>query len=548
MGQFSLHAYDADVWVEGFRGLNQAVEINGDLRYASEEYNVETPHGVLQPMAEQEVMVSQSADPWGDSRVETLARFHRRWYEGEGSKDWLVCCAGGRFYYKQDGTELGWATIPLPSGVASFDSSVWSWVTYEENVEISGVPYTVDILIMSNAQDGIIHIIPPDRPSILNDYADNTISELGSYTIEELSSPAWSITRDATHKFGVIERYAERIWGGAIPGEPDTLMYSAVYKPDDWRPYKPDAPDDDPDWGKGQPEDGGGEVKQPSWDGDSFTTLKAFGDQLIAFKEHRVWRVYGTNPGQFTFNQQFGGGAPYPNTIAVDVEKLFMADKYGVSVYDGMSVKPYARDQIEKIWRTVNQNALDQMCAVLWDNKYYLAFPVGDSTVNNALLIFDQEEGSILYYKDVYIESLLSTYDGVYATSSSVPGRILIIHYDSWVDGKTNNKATRWVSPWTDFGYKRIVKGGFDFYFAPEVKDEPVVLTISIQTEKKTKTKQYTVQPLTPEQVTAGKEAKYKRLHFGGAGRKFRIIIESDGDKPWRIVGGLHLVVETDPD
>ena len=546
MAQFSLHAYDADVWIEGFKGLNQAGEF-GDLRYASEEYNVETPHGVLQPMAGNEVIFNGDPDPLESNKVETIARFHRRWYSSEGSKDWLVCCADGKFYYRQVGTDLGWKTIPLPSGIVKFSSSVWSWVTYEKSYEVSGVNYTVDILIMSNKVDGMITITPPDRPTLLSDLAEFTLESKKTQTIEELSSPAWSIVLDTSHKFGVIERYAERIWGGDIPDEPDTLQYSAVYKPDDWRPYKPDAPDDDPDWGKGEAEDGGGEVRQPSWDGDSFTSLKAFGDQLIAFKEHRVWRVYGTNPGQFTFNQQFGGGAPYPNTIAVDVEKLFMADKDGVSVYDGMSVKPYARDQIEKIWRTVNTNALDQMCAALWDNKYYLAFPTGDSVINNSLLVFDQDEGSILFYKDIYIESLLGTYDILYATSSTLPGKVIVWKYNSWVEGVAG-EPTKWVSPWTDFGYKRIVKGGFDFYFAPEVKDEPVTLTISIQTEKKTKTKQYTVQPLTPEQVTAGKEAKYKRLHFGGTGRKFRVVIESDGDKPWRIVGGLHLVVETDPD
>ena len=46
------------------------------------------------------------------------------------------------------------------------------------------------------------------------------------------------------------------------------------------------------------------------------------------------------------------------------------------------------------------------------------------------------------------------------------------------------------------------------------------------------------------------KEHRMKRLHFGGMGRKYRIIIETAAGvtAPWRIVGGLQLVVETDPD
>ncbi len=536
MAQFSLHAYDADVWIEGFRGLNQAVEINGDIRYASEEYNVETPHGVLQPSAANVTMKGQF-----DSRIETMCRFYRRWFDSSGSKSWLVCCAGGHFYYQQEGVDLSWIEIPPPAGLDHFESSVWSWVTYEDN-EVIGVDHPVDILILSNATDGMIYINPPDRPTIINDYAESTIESLADYTIEFMVSPAWTITRNTaiTYKFGVIERYAERIWGGAIPEDPDMLVYS--------RPYKATgrtvAGDDE------QPEDGAGTIQQPSWDGDSFTSLKAFGDQLIAFKEHRVWRVYGTNPGEFTFNQQFGGGAPYFNTIAVDVEKIFMVDNDGPCIYDGMSVKPYARDQIEDIWRTVNKAALDQMCAVLWQNRYYLSIPVDGSAVNNAMLVFDQTEGTVLFYKDVFIESLMATPDGLYATSSTLPGKVLMVKYDSWIEKKAAGGATKWVSPWMDFGYKRIQKGGFDFYFAPEVQDEAVDLTISIQTEKKTKTKVYTVQPLTEEQKEAGKEMRYKKLHFGGNGRKFRIIIESaEGvTAPWRIVGGLHLVVETDPD
>ena len=535
MAYFSLHAYDADVWIRSFRGLSQAAEINGDVDYAAEEYNVETPHGVLQPQAASLIMRGEFP-----ARVETICRFHRRWFQAQGSKNWLVCCAGGHFYYQQEGVDINWIEIPLPAGITSFESSVWSWVTYEEN--FMGVDHPIDILILSNAVDGMIYISPPDRPSIIEDYEEYTLGYLEDRTLESLISEAWSIRRNTalSYKFGVIERYAERIWGGAIPGNPDMLVYSRPYDAMDWT----EAGDDE------QPEEGAGSIQQPSWDGDSFTSLRAFGDQLIAFKEHRVWRVYGTNPGEFTFNQQFGGGAPFFNTIAVDVERIFMVDKDGPQIYNGMSVVPYARDDLKRIWQTVNENAMDQMCGTLWQNRYYLSIPVNGSPVNNAMLVFDQTENTILYYKDVYIESLLGTPEGLYATSSQLPGRVMMVRYDSWVVKEASGNKTKWVSPWMDFGYKRIQKGGFDFYFAPEVQDEAVELTISIQTEKKTKTKNYTVQPLTAEQREAGKEAKYKRLHFGGTGRKFRIVIESaEGvTAPWRIVGGLHLVVETDPD
>jgi hypothetical protein len=198
---------------------------------------------------------------------------------------------------------------------------------------------------------------------------------------------------------------------------------------------------------------------------------------------------------------------------------------------------------VEQIWRTINPDALDQMCAALYQNRYYLAFPVGDSPVNNAMLVYNMTEGTILYYSDFQVESFLPTDQALYMTTSSLPGRVLRVLYDSWQLGKAAGKAARWVSPWMDFGYKRIQKGGFDVYFYPEVQNEAVTLRISVQTEKKIKTKLYTVNWTV-------KEHRFKRIHFGGSGRKFRVIIETDEGvtAPWRLVGGIQMVVETDPD
>ena len=533
-GYFSLHAYDADVWIPGFRGLNQAdIGMNPDIRFAEEEENVETPNGVLQPQAACPEMEGSFTD-----RVETLASFYRRWYTGEGSHTWYVCCSGGKLYQKQAGSDVEWIEIELPTGISAFQKSAWSWVTYEINPENEN--YTVDVLLISNKEDGMYMIVPPDKPTTHDDLTEYTHSALAAKTHNELSSPAWVVRTVDTngYKFGVIERYSERIWGANIKDNPDMLMYSKPYDPMDW--------DADPD----HPEDGAGDILQPSWDGDTFCALKRFGDQLLAFKKNRIWRVLNTNPGEYEFQEQYGGGTAYPNTVAVDKERVFMGEINGMSVYDGMSTSPYAREQVEQIWRTVNKDALDQMCGALFQNRYYLAFPTGDSTVNNAMLVYNLTEGTILYYTGFHVESLLPTDDELFFTSSTLPGKMLRLKYDSWETGQASGAATKWVSPWIDFGYKRIQKGGFDLYFVPEVKETAVQLKISVQTEKKMKTKTYTVQPLTSEQITANKSHKGKRLHFGGAGRKFRIIIETEAGVtvPWRLIGGIQLVVETDPD
>ena len=551
MAYFSLHAYDADVWLPSFLGLRQIDEtLNGDPRFATEVLNVETPNGVLQPHAGYDILPGD----FGQNKAETLMRFYRRYYTGPGSKYWLVAAAGGKLWYKQEGTETEWQEI-IHSGSA-FTNNVWSWCTYEDNPV--GVGHTIDVILMSNPDDGMIMLSPPDRFTTWGDIHDGTSGykwgeicasnvttpthQAGSWAWGDVMSDKWTITfvYDADQNkqyFGVIERHAERIWAGAIKGYPDKVIWSAPYVATDWSPNAE------------IPENGSDENNIPSWDGDSVTALKRFGDRLIIFKEHKVWQVYGTNPGEFTFKEQFGGGCPYPNTIAVDVEKIYFADTDGLSVYDGMSVQPFQRKLIEPLWRQINKSAMSQMCAALFNNKYYLSVPMGTSDTNNAVIVLNLEEGTMLYYDDMKIESLLAGYDNIYGTTTTLKGKVIALNYDSWVAGKANGGKTKWVSPWMDFGYKRIQKGGFDFYFTPEVQTEPVTLKISIQTEKKTKTKEYTIQPLTEAQIAADKEFRNKKLHFGGAGRRFRIIIETDENThPWRLIGGLHLIVETDPD
>lgn len=550
MAYYSIHAYDADVWIRAFRGLNQVdASLNSDPSYAVEVENVETKNGVLQPQAGIDVMDGPVKEDC--PRVETLAKFHRRWYTGQGSHDWYVCCAGGKFYQKQAGSAEPWAVITMPNGITSFESSLWSWVTYETNVDPS--ENTIDVLLVSNAKDGMFMIIPPDRPTTWQDVYDTykwgpiddpptetvhdfiwaVTEEEESSDVEGLSSARWTLHPIETpYKFGVIERRAERIWGSAILDEPDKVVWSAPYDPMDWEKNTE------------IPEDGADENNIPTWDGDKIYALKRFGDQLLVFKKNRIWRVMGVSPGEFDFHEQYGRGTEFFNTIATEGERCYMATRDALEVYDGMNTTPYGKEQIEELWRKANVNAFDQMCGVMFDRRYYLAFPTEGSTVNNAMLVYNLEERTILYYPDLYIEAFLPTDDVLYATSSSLPGKILRLNYDSWFTGKTTGKPTKWMTPWMDFGYKTIQKGGYEIYFTPEVKGSPMTFQFSIQTEKKIKTKTVTVQTTTFK-------AKQKRIRFGGTGRRFRLIIETGSapaDTAWRLLGGIQMVVETDPD
>ena len=265
---------------------------------------------------------------------------------------------------------------------------------------------------------------------------------------------------------------------------------------------------------------------------------------MIAFKGSHVWRVMGVSPGEYTFTEQYGGGTMFPNTICVDGDKIFLVEKDGLSIYDGMTVSPFNRPFIEKFWRTVNKDAMDQMCAAVFKRKYYLAVPTGDSEVNNALMVYNIDEGSFLVYKDIFIESLMPAGDILYATSSESPGLVYELNYDSWETGLSSGRHTKWETPWMDFNYKTIAKGGYEVYFNPEVKGLPVTFRFTIKTEKKEKSKEITIQPTTFQQ-------KQRRIRFGGTSRRFKLMIEAlphPQKTVWRMTGGIHMVVETDPD
>lgn len=495
----TLNAYDGALRIPEFKGLNQYGDgVGTDPRYAVEARNVLTTEGVLRPVAACELLPASLPKP-----IQTLAMLHRRWYSADNEHDILIAACDGQLYWGlPSGAE--WRRLPLPTGWHQeyYDSDDWSCVSYEINPDDGSADTApIDVLIMSNAQDGMI-IVRGD-----------------TLTTEIVPTPK---------KFGVIARHAERIWGTAIENDPDMLVYSAPYDPFDW------TQNDE------TPEDGAGDIMQPSWDGDSFSALTSFGNQLIALKRTRVWRVYGTNPGEYVFSEQYGGGTQYARTLAVDGTRMLMLGRDGLMQYNGESVAPYYQEYAGKLFDRMNREALKQAVGCLWRDTYYVALPLDGSRYNNAVLMFNTIEKTWLVREDISVESFLPTETALFFTSSESPGRVYKWRDDCWLDGDA--RPMYWASGWQDFGYKNMLKGSFTMYLTLEC-NEPVTLSLGIQTEKKLKTKEVTFYP-----PADGQESKQRRVVFGGNGRRFRVLIESNGQTPWRLIGGVQIEAETDMD
>lgn len=479
--------------ISTFLGLHQDGDgVGGDLRYAREAINVTTAGGMLAAAARPSCLLSSLDAPIG-----TLARLHRRWHAENDERDVLVAASGGRLYWMLPEGGV-WAQIDVPEGWIgdSFSSDSWSWVAYETNYEIDGETPTeapVDVLLLSNALDGMICVRGDDM------------------TASVVHTPK---------KFGVIARYAERIWGGAIPNDPDMLVYSAPFDPFNW------AQNDE------IPEDGAGDIQQPSWDGDSFTALIPFGAQLLAMKRGRVWRILGTDPGQYAFREQFGGGAMFARTVAVDGERALMLGEDGALCYDGLSVAPFGQAFARGVFRRMNKSALSGVCACVYRGAYYLALPLDGAADNNAVLIHDFETQTWLLREGVRVLAFLPTDAGLFFTESTRPGRVWRWGEDAFRNGAAS--PCRWVSPWIDLADMGVRKGGWIVRLFPE--GEPgAELAITIRTERTARTKRMRV-------------GKPRALCFGGMGRRFRFEIDSDGASPWRLPGGIEIDTETNPD
>lgn len=494
----SLSGGTSTVRIPAFRGLWQSGDgVDEDPRYAVESVNMLTREGVLRPMAE-----CQLLPPMLPSPISTLALLYRRWHAEEDDRhEILIAASDGQLYWAYPDS-TAWTRIPLPTDWPAnrYLSDDWSYVTYEINPEGNAAP--VDVMLLSNARDGMICIRSDDMSASI------------------VETPK---------KFGVITRYAERIWGGAIQDDPDLLVYSAPYDPFNWTQNND------------MPEDGAGDVMQPSWDGDSFEVLKPFGSQLMAFKRTRVWRILGTHPGEYAFKEQYGGGTAYPDTVAVDVNRILMLGPDGVLQYDGESVYPYEQQYARGVFERINQRVLHKAVACMHRGVYYCALPLDEAQDNSAVLMYNTREKTWLLRENVRVEAFLPTESALYFTSATTPGRLWLWREDCLDDGCQAAPA-RWITPWFHLGAHHTVKSGFTVYLTVECQ-QAVALMLSLQTEKGRQTKTLLFSP--PVQ---GRLARSRRICFRMSGRRFRFLLESEDATPWRLIGGMELHAETEAD
>lgn len=474
--------YQTSVEIPSFAGINQARDgYNQSLRYAYEMENVNVENGCFSPMREGYQLAQTLENPIG-----TLAYLHRRYAAANEPKTLLVAVSDGNVYTKAlDGAD-DW--VQRYSGLTDNDCD---WVTYEINRE--GETSPVDVLLFTNASDGMFCL-----------YGDNL-------TVEAVETP---------YRFGVLARYNERIWGAGILDMPDSLVYSAPYDPFDWEAQTE------------IPEDGAGEIMQPTWDGDSFVSLRQHGSDLLAIKRNSVWQIYGTNPGEFVIRQQYGGGTVEENTVAVYNNMAYLLGGSGVMRYDGSGVYPFQQDAVKKLMgEQVNRAALDKAVAAMRGSTYCLALPINGSAFCNAVLEYNIHDKAFALRTEMSVDAFLTVDERLFYTSAVHPGRVFEMR-----DDLGHTLPCSWKSCYQDLGAKSSVKSAFTIYMMAEA-ETPVQLYVGIRTEKKLKQKIFNVKP-----------GKLSKLNLNNKGRFFRLELQSYSSVPFKISGGIKIDMELDPD
>lgn len=572
--------YSTSFNISQFSGLNQTGDGYGlNMAYAREMENVNISGGSFKPMREGRRLGQELDHPIG-----TLAYLHRRYGENAGTL--LVAVSDGKIYTKGLDSDDEW-TLRY-SGLAVNDCD---WVTYEisEYADysdnrgyalnercmhegaayqcITAIPDTgetwegthwqavsgldpVDILLLSNATDGMLCL-----------YGDDC-------TVAHVATPK---------KFGVIARYNERIWGAGIAGDPDMLVYSVPYDPFDWSPNAD------------IPEDGAGDILQPTWDGDSFIGLKQYGNTLLAIKRNSIWQISGTNPGDFTMSLRYGGGTIGENTVAVYNDRAYMMGEHGIMCYDGSGAYPFQQEVTgilmkERVkrkidtslyvgynpntvyqlgdrmiyqdvpywciqtmteaagelgpggpdpayWDEVPTDPVQKCCAGMWDGVYCLAIPLDGSDRCNAVLQYDTVNRTFGLRTGTYVSSFLQINERLFYTSDTFPGAVFELD-----DTRGAVKPVKWISGYQDLGLKSSIKSVFTTYLMVE-SEVPITLWLGIRTEKKLKQKIVTTKP-----------GKLLRTHLNVHGRVFRLEIQSFTAAPYTIAGGVKVDLELDPD
>jgi len=471
------------------KGIYQAAgDANVNPEYAYRAENMRTQRGLLATSHG-----TSRAFPSLGAPIETLERFYRR--NRPEDPQVFVAGAGGAIYTYTMGTE-GWV-----KRAEGFISNRWSCVTYETAQDGE----TVDILIMSNAEDGMAVL-----------YGNSLKVERKKLTIGENYENVC---------FAQLGRHAERIWGTGAPGYPDDIFYSRAYDPFDWTSMAD------------TPELGGGVIKQPTWDGDAFMGLAPFGGYLLAIKARTIYEIRGSDPSSFVITRAYGTDGPVQaRTICTDRMQMLFLTEDGLGMYDGAKMEVLSRDALYETMRMRMAGTEKTATACMCGQVYYLALCVKESeddvlTQNNMVIEYDTQRGTFMIRRGIRVRDFFVMNGEIYFTQADAPHEVLRLNDEDSNSYLGQPMKCLWETPWLDLD-KDMMKRDFVLRFTADADENGLPLKLTVMTDRGEKSKT----------ILLSRTRRDYKVKMQKGGLRLRLRLESGARAAgWRIYGGIQV-------
>lgn len=316
-----------------------------------------------------------------------------------------------------------------------------------------------------------------------------------------------------------IELHYDRVWIAGDSSKPDRLYFSTAgvngADIEDWTAPIEEA----------EANQHGGFIDVRSYDGGKIIGMKVIFNSIVVFKNKTAYKVFGNNPGNYELVQLFSSnGAIADKSICVGDNGAFFLNDDGIYFYDGTNTNLISQ-KIQNTIKKMNKNYASKSVGYFYNNKYYLAIPLGNSTSNNLLIEYDIGNKSYMFHKLGSISGFVEY------------GNDLLFSTGQYVKSLTNGTdamSLKWVTSNYDYGKKNSRKNSNYIYFRGKGEGS---VKFKVITENKTKEIEI---PLTSTETLYKKKLKNK-------GRLFRIEIENVNNSSFEITSP-QLSTEVDLD
>lgn len=278
--------------------------------------------------------------------------------------------------------------------MASTDNSVYKWNgsswTSIASGKSSGVYDFVnnnidseDIIVMSNGIDNIFK------------YNGSEVKELRMLGRDS----DYNDTSNRAPKGAYLGLHYERLWIAN-----DNYVYCSTVTANGGFDIEDFTTPTEPEW---EVNNHGAEIFMYSNDGTKIKGMAVVYDDILIFKERKIYRLWGTDPSQLQKVELFNAsGAIADKSIISTPQGCFFVHKDGIYLYDGSNVAKISQ-KIDKTWATIDLEHIDTSVAYFFDNKYILAVRRYGSKTKDLIIEYDVLTNSFTTRDGYSVESFI---------------------------------------------------------------------------------------------------------------------------------------------